>query len=123
MNMDASSQKLVNYNYKNAVLPIYDIAGSKKIASAEAEGNSYKGAMKYASVIQKKFGVGDLQYGSNNISSLISNPKSNGSNLIFTNQLPVGNLESPTRISTPPKTYAETNFFTLFTALPNHVIF
>ncbi len=87
--MDATTQKLIDYNYKNAVLPIYSIAGSKKISAAQPDANSYKGAITYTNVIQKKFGLGDLQYGSNDVLSLIANPLSNGSNLVFTNQLPV----------------------------------
>lgn len=41
MNMDSTTKKLTNYNYKNAVLPIYNIAGAKKIATPEASANSY----------------------------------------------------------------------------------
>lgn len=122
MNMDSVSQNLVNYNYKNAILPIYNIAGSKKIASAQADANSYKSVMTYTTMIQKKFGVGDLQHGSNTVISLISNPIHNGSNLVFTNQLPVGDLDNPTRVANPPRTYAETSFFTQFGALPYHIL-
>ncbi|MCX6825442.1 MAG: VCBS repeat-containing protein [candidate division SR1 bacterium] len=122
MNMDSTTQKLVNYNYKNATQPIYNIAGSKKINVAQQDANSYQGAITYTNIIQRKFGVGDSQYGSNDIMSLISNPQSNGSNLTFTNQLPVGDLKSPMRIPVNPKTYAQTNFFSLFGSLPNHII-
>lgn len=122
MNMDATSQNLVNYNYKNAILPIYNIAGSRKIANAEGDANSYKSVMAYTTMIQKKFGVGDLQHGNNNVISLISNPLQNGSNLVFTNQLPIGDLENPTRIPNPPRTYTETSFFTQFGVLPYHIL-
>ncbi|MEI6774298.1 MAG: hypothetical protein WCL18_05960 [bacterium] len=57
MSMDSTTQKLKNYDYKNAVLPIYDIAGSKKIDSAQRDANSYIGSMTYTNMIQKKFGV------------------------------------------------------------------
>ena len=65
--MDATTQRLKNYDYRNAVLPIYDIAGAKKIDTAQPDANSYKGAMSYTNMIQEKFGVGDLQHGSNSI--------------------------------------------------------
>ena len=122
LSMDSTTQKLKNYDYRNAVLPIYDIAGAKKIDTAQPDANSYKGAISYTNMIQEKFGVGDLQHGSNNIWALITNPASNGSNLVFTNQLPVWDLENPTWTVNPPKTYAQTNFFTLFTALPYHIV-
>jgi hypothetical protein len=120
--MDSTTQTLKNYNYKNAVLPLYDIAGSKKIETAAPDANSFKGAMTYSNMIQKKFGVGDLQHGSNNISSLIQNPLANGGDLVFTNKLPVGDLEDPTRVDNTPRTYAQTNFFTQFNALPSHMV-
>lgn len=122
LNMDSTTQKLMNYNYKNAILPIYNIAGSRKIDSAETDANSYKAAMTYTNMIQKKFGVWDLQHGSNNVLSLISNPIDNGSDLVFTNQLPVGDLENPTRIANPPRTYTQTSFFTQFGVLPYHIV-
>lgn len=122
LNMNSTTQKLENYNYKNAILPIYNIAGSKKIESSQTVANSYQGAIAYTNMIQKKFGVGDLQHGSNSIWSLISNPTSNGSDLVFTNQLPVGDLEKPTRVPNIPKTYEQTNFFTQFGKLPYHII-
>lgn len=122
MNMDSVSQNLINYNYKNAILPIYNIAGSRKITNAEGDANSYKSVMAYTTMIQKKFGVGDLQQGSNNVLALMKNPIHNGSNLVFTNQLPVGDLENPTRIPNPPRTYTETSFFTQFGIVPYHMI-
>jgi len=51
----------------------------------------------------------------NNIFSYISNPKSNGIDLKFTNQKPVNtDLSNPIRGYNPPKTYAQNNFFTLY---------
>lgn len=123
MNINATTQKLNNYNYQNAVLPIYNIAGAKKIDTAQPQANSYKGIETYTTMIQKKFGVGDLQYGGNNVLSLIANPTSNGSDTIFTNQLPTGNGLHPTWINNPPKTYTQTNFFTQFTLLPSHIVY
>lgn len=73
-------------------------------------------------MVQKKFGVGDVQHGRNDIASLIANPVYNGSVLVFTNQLPIGDLEDPTRVPNPPRTYAETSFFTQFGALPYHAL-
>jgi hypothetical protein len=122
MNIDSTSQELMDYNYKNAILPIYNIAGSRKIATGESDANSYKGVMTYTTMIQKKFGVGDLQHGSNNVISLIANPENNGSDIVFTNQLPGGDLENPTRTTNPPKTYTQTSFFTQFGVLPNHIL-
>ncbi|MEI6118608.1 MAG: hypothetical protein WCP92_05280 [bacterium] len=55
--MDATTKSLVNYNYKNAVLPIYNIAGAKKITTPENEANSYSGVMKYTNLIRQKFGM------------------------------------------------------------------
>lgn len=120
MNMDASTQELINYDYKNAVLPIYNIAGSRKINSAQWEANSYQGAMVYTNMIQERFGVWDMQHGDNNVLSLISNPNNNGGSLIFPNQIPIGDLENPTRIPNPPRTYTQTSFFTQFGTLPYH---
>lgn len=78
--------------------------------------------MTYTTLVQKKFGVGDMQHGSNNVLALIANPMSNGSDLVFTNQLPVGDLEHPNRTTIVPKTYSQTNYFTMFTALANRRI-
>lgn len=122
LNIDSTTQKLKNYDYRTAVLPIYSIAGAKKIDTAQAEANSYQWAIKYTNMIQKKFGVGDLQHGSNSVGALILDPGSNGSILQFTNQLPVWDLQNPTRIFNTPKTYAQTNFFTIFGILSSHII-
>ena len=75
--MDSTTQKLKDYNYRNAILPLYDIAGARKIDTEETAAYSFSGAMTYTNLIQKKFGVSDLQNGSNAISALIQNPLAN----------------------------------------------
>ena len=125
LSMDATTQKLNNYDYRNAILPIYNIAGSKKIDTAAPDANTYKWVMTYTNMIQKKFGLGDIQDtrgGSNSIPGLVSSPTNDGNDLMFTNQFPGWNLKNPTRVANPPKTYAETNFFTQFNILPHHEI-
>lgn len=41
MNIDPATQRLANYNYKDAKYPIYDIAGSKKVDTAQTGAYSY----------------------------------------------------------------------------------
>lgn len=58
-----------------------------------------------------------------NILSYISNPTANGVDLKFTNQKPVNtDLEHPSRVYNPPKTYAQNNFFTLYNVMSQHTI-
>ncbi len=121
LNLDATTQKLNNYDYKNAVLPIYSIAWSKKIDVVQPDANTYKGLMTYTNLIQEKFGARDIQ-NSSSIQTLITSPLSDGSDLVFPNQFPAGNLESPTWQYTTPKTYAQTNFFSLFNSMPMRII-
>ncbi len=123
LNINSTSQTLENYEYKNAISPIYNIAGAKKVNTTQANANSYKSIATYTSMIQKKFGVGDIQFGSNNVLSLIANPMSNWSTVIFTNQLPTGNGDAPTWKANPPKTDEQTNFFTQFNIMPNHIVY
>ena len=125
LNLDTTTMQLQNYNYKNAIFPIYDIAGSKKVATQQVATGSYQSAIDYTTMIQRKFsiGVGDLQYGNNDIISIIKNTSNNATNLIFTNQLPSGNLRHPTRTYTQPKTYQETNFFAMYDILPYHITY
>jgi len=104
---------LRDYDYKNARLPIYDIAGSKKITAPENEANTTLGVQKYAALIQNKLGAGDLQH-SNNLNYLIRYPQNQGSDLMFTNQYPYGNLKNPTRGYKPPIPYPAVDFFTIF---------
>jgi len=111
----------VSYDYKAARLPIYDIAGSKKITTAQPEANTSSWVQKYAALIQNKLGAGDLQY-SNNLSYLIKYPQLQGSDLLFTNQYPYGNLKNPTRGTNPPKTYEQTDFFTIYNSTTSRTI-
>ncbi|MEI7557834.1 MAG: hypothetical protein WCJ45_03195 [bacterium] len=77
--------------------------------------------MTYTNLIQEKFGARDIQ-NSSSIQTLITSPLSDGSDLVFPNQFPAGNLESPTWQYTTPKTYAQTNFFSLFNSMPMRII-
>lgn len=116
MNIIPETQKLANYNYKDAKFPIYDIAGSKKIDAPQADANSYAGVMTYTNMIQKRFAVKEKQEEKyRNINSFINNPEANGIDIKFTNQI-VSNsdLEHPQREYNSPKTYTDTNFFTQF---------
>jgi len=62
-----------------------------------------------------------LQY-SNNLSYLIKYPQLQGSDLLFTNQYPYGNLKNPTRGTNPPKTYEQTDFFTIYNSTTSRTI-
>ncbi len=124
MNMDSTTQKLSNYNYKDARFPIYDIVWSKKIDTGEAAANSYIWAIKYASIIQERFAAKEKQENRySNVTSYIDNPNANGIDLKFTNQI-VSNsdLEHPVRAYNPPKTYAQNNFFTIYPLMSSHKI-
>ena len=125
MNMDSTTQKLTNYNYKDAIFPIYDIAGSKAIDAPQNDANSYAGVMDYASIIQKTFAVKErMENKYSSIFSYISNPTANGVDLKFTNQKPTNtDLEHPVRGYNPPKTYAQDNYFTIYTAMPSHALY
>lgn len=114
----------VTYNYKDARLPIYDIAGSKKISNEQNVANSYEGLYNYATLIQEKFAAGDVQRGSNALTFLIKYPEINGNDLLFTNQYPEGNLKNPTwRSYNQPLTYTQTNYFSLYSLFPYHIIY
>jgi hypothetical protein len=73
--------------------------------------------------MQTRFAVKEKQEKKNyTIYEFINNPIANGIDLKFTNQiLSNTDLEHPQRVYNPPKTYAQTNFFTLFNGL-SHVI-
>jgi|GEM_PF-926833 len=116
MNMDATTNQLKNYNYKDAKFPIYDIAGSRKISTAQSDANSYSGIKIYSALTQTRFAVKEKQENkSNNLYDFIGNPTANGVDLKFTNQIPTNtNLEHPIRAYNPPRTYAQTDFFNLF---------
>jgi len=116
MNLNAA-QQLTNYNYKDAKFPIYDIAGSKKINTQQANANSYSWAETYASIMQERFAVKERQEDKyDNIDDFIDNPKANGIDLKFTNQIPTNdNLDEPIRSYNTPKTYAQNDFFTIYT--------
>jgi hypothetical protein len=43
------------YNFQDAILPVYDIAGSKEISNPENEANSFSGVEKYSRLIQQTF--------------------------------------------------------------------
>lgn len=119
--MNLNSNNTLTYDYKNARLPIYDIAGSKKISTQQPESETTAGIEKYAALIQNKLGAGDLQY-TNSLSYLIRYPQLQGSDLLFTNQYPYGNLKYPTRGANPPKTYAQMDFFSIFNATSSRTI-
>ncbi len=120
LNLD-ENLALKSYAYTGAKLPIYDIAGSKAISTPEPEAHTYEGVKKYAALIQEKLGAGDLQY-SNDLSFLIKYPQLQGSDLYFTNQYPYGNLKNPTWGPKSPLTYNQTNFFTIFSAMPSRTV-
>ena len=92
-----------DYNYRDAILPIYDIVGSKSIDSKQPDANSYSGAMTYANLIQQRFSVKEKQEASNSLSYLIDTPLNNGIDVKFTNKLPTDDLENPTRTYNAPQ--------------------
>lgn len=119
-----ASTNTVTYNYKDARLPIYDIAGSKKITNAQSWANSYQGLYNYMALIQEKFAAGDLQRGGNSLSFLMKYPEINGNDLLFTNQYPQGNLKNPSwRNYNEPLTHPQTNYFSLYNLFPYHGIY
>lgn len=124
MNIDATTKKLANYNYKNAIYPIYDIAGSQSINTPEPA-NTYTGIETYTALIQKRFAANEKQENKyTNIASFITNPHANGIDLKFTNQIPNStNLEHPTWVYNPPKTYANNDFFTIYNIMPSHMVY
>ena len=109
----------LSYQYTWAKLPIYDIAGSKKISTAQPEASTASWVSKYAALIQQKFGGGDLQY-SSDLGFLIQYPYIQGNNLMFTNRYPYGDLKHPVRWINPPKTYAQTDFFSKYNSTTYH---
>lgn len=125
MNLDSTTQTLVNYNYRDAIFPIYDIAGSKAINAPQNSANSYVGAMDYASIIQKTFAVKErMENKYYSMLAYIGNPIANGVDLKFTNQIPTNSdLEHPVRSYNTPKTYAQNNFFSLYNTMQHHTIY
>jgi hypothetical protein len=53
---------LSEYKSQDAILPIYDIAGSKEINNPEYEANSFSGVEKYSRLIQQTFVPSDSKY-------------------------------------------------------------
>ena len=117
LNLDINTNTLTNFDYKNAKLPIYDIAGSKATAQENTNNDSYLAVEKYTNLIQNKFWGKAIQANSS-IPFLIKYPYINGNTIPFTNELPQGDLENPNWTFNTPKTYAQTNFFSRFTQLP-----
>ena len=125
MNINSSTQRLNSYNYRDAIFPIYDIAGSKKTDTPHNNANSYAGAMEYASIIQKTFAVRErIEDKHLNISAYIENPTTNGIDLKFTNQIPSNSdLEHPIRTYNTPKTYAQNDYFTIYDTMPSRIMY
>lgn len=124
-NIDAATKRLNNYNYKDARMPIYDIAGSRKVDNGQSEANSYLWAETYASIIQRTFAVKEkMENKYSNPFLYIKNPMVNGIDLKFTNQTPTNtDLENPVRGYNTPRTYTQDNFFSIFDTTQHHTIY
>ena len=114
----------LDFNYKDAKLPIYDIAWSKKITNSETNANSYLGVENYASIMQTRFAVEEkMENKFNDVFSYINRPTANGIDLKFTNQKPTNiELNEPIRWYNASKTYAQNNFFTVYNTMPYRTI-
>jgi hypothetical protein len=118
--MDPATQQLKTYDYRSARLPIFDIAGSQVIPTAQASANNYNGLKTYPAMIQEKFSANALQT-DNSLSTLIRYPYRNANDLKFTNRLPGGSdLEHPSRTQTIPGGYID--YFATYSAMPSHTI-
>lgn len=80
--------------------------------------------MDYASIIQERFAVKEKQEEKyRSVYSFLANPNINGIDLKFTNQIPSNSdLEHPIRTYNTPRTYAQNDFFSIFTATTDHII-
>ncbi|HRX63772.1 MAG TPA: hypothetical protein P5060_01570 [Candidatus Absconditabacterales bacterium] len=108
------------YNFQDAILPVFDVAGSTQIEDAERGANSFEGVDKYTRLIQKTFVPGQKKYYTKNadkeepdLYGSLYNTKM-GEEMKFTNRLPINDLDDPDWIYTEPLKSGNVSFFDKF---------
>lgn len=120
INLSGMNDWLSGYNFQDAILPIYDIAGSNAIKNPEHEANSFAGVEKYSRLIQKTFVPNKPKFYTKNKEKLPPDifglwyNSSMWEDLKFTNRLPTGDMKDPSWEKIVPKTGNQVNFFNNF---------
>ncbi|MCK9466717.1 MAG: FG-GAP-like repeat-containing protein [Candidatus Absconditabacterales bacterium] len=121
LNLSGTTDWLSGYKFQDAVLPIFDIAGSTILLQAENTANSFLGVNTYSRLIQQTFVLTQKPkyYFKNkakeapDLPGLGYNPNM-GEDMKFTNYLATEDLEAPTRTYTEPIKANSVDFFTWF---------
>ncbi len=117
LNLSWMNERASWYNFQDAVFPIFDIAGSKKLSEAEIPANSFEGVGEYSRLIQKLFVPNESKYYTKNADRL--DPDINGKwynssmweDMKFTNWMPLWDLENPDWTYTNPKIASSVDYF------------
>ena len=120
LNLSGMDERTIAYNFQDAIMPVFDIAGSKKTENNEDEANSFEWAKEYSRLIQKTFVPERRKYWTKNADRLEPAEWGDGYNsdmwedMKFTNWMPLGNLDSPTWAYTEPKKANSVDYFDKF---------
>ena len=122
LNLSWTNQWKSGYIFQNAILPIFDIAGSTKLAQAQNQANSFLWVNTYSRLIQRTFVAPEEKFYFKNKAKEKPDLYGFGYNsnmwedVKFTNQLPTGDLDADVLNWVPsnPKLASNVNFFTWF---------
>ncbi|HPC34674.1 MAG TPA: hypothetical protein PLP73_03340, partial [Candidatus Absconditabacterales bacterium] len=122
LNLSGTNQWKSGYIFQNAILPIFDIAGSTKLAQAQNQANSFLGVNTYSRLIQRTFVAPKEKFYFKNKAKEkpdlygFGYNSNMGEDVKFTNQLPTGDLDADVLNWVPsnPKLASNVNFFTWF---------
>jgi len=108
------------YNFQDAIMPVFDIAGSKQLTSWELEANSFEWVEEYTRLIQKTFVPDGSKYYTKN-KDKEEPANDNGEwytdmweDMKFTNRLAGDDLDDPTWTYTNPKLADDVDYFDQF---------
>ncbi len=120
LNLSGMSDWASGYNFQDAILPVFDIGGSKEIQISEPAANSFEWVSEYTRLIQKTFVPDDDAYYSKNKDKKQPAPTWKGydssmwEEMKFTNREAYGSFINPSRRPVTPKTWGYVDYFDKF---------
>lgn len=117
LNLSGMDERTISYNFQDAIMPVFDIAGSKQLENEEPAANSFEWVKEYSRLIQKTFVPKKKKYWTKNADRLEPDLRwkwynsAMGEDMKFTNRMPLWNLDNPTWIYTEPKRASSVDYF------------